>query len=110
MSYNVHNLIHIPDDYMNLGVLDAMSVRAGFKPLVQIGRHANNLNASYPKVTEQCSKISKSKCSHLDFPGECVKVYKEKGISFKPFTGKCSDSFVLLKDGSSYWPNFSYSL
>ena len=76
------------------------SVRAGFKPLVQIGKHVNNLNASYPKVTEQCSKISKSKCSHLDFPGECVKVYREKGISFKPFTGKCSDSFVLLKDGS----------
>ena len=27
-------------------------------------------------------------------------LHREKEISFKPFTGKCSDSFVLLKDGS----------
>ena len=65
------------------------SVRAGFKPLIQIGKHVNNLNASYPKVAEQCSKISKSKCSHLDFSRRvCEGIQGKKEFSSKQFTEK----------------------
>ena len=63
MSYNVHILIHTPNGYMNYGVLDGTAVfdfesylgceiknsaRARFKPLLQIGKHVNNFNASCP--------------------------------------------------------------
>ena len=59
LSYNVHSLIHLPDDYERFGNLENISaypfenflgndikgcLRAGYKPLSQIAKHVNKIN------------------------------------------------------------------
>ena len=62
LSYNMHCVQHLPEDYMSYGNLDNVSafkfesylgthikgaVRAGYKPLQQIKRHIVNVNATF---------------------------------------------------------------
>ena len=73
VSYNVHSLIHLPDDYCNFGPLDNVScfpfenylgvyikgrLTGHNKPLEQICRHVNNEN----------SKFSVNNLDHQDTP------------------------------------------
>ena len=87
VCYNIHNLIHLPDDYLNYGALDKISafsfesylgahikgaVRAGFKPLIQIGDHVAHINRDIskpPQLTSSCS-IQIKECRH-EIPGIC---------------------------------------
>ena len=114
ISYNVHNLMHIPDDYLNYGVLDDISafdfenylvcevknsVRAGFKPLVQIGKHVTRKNSVIPEKHASLSSVLNSKCDHDESGNECLKVLRENGMVLKPSIKKCADSFVMMKNG-----------
>ena len=117
ISYNVHSLLHIPDDYLNYGVLDECSafdfenylgceiknsVRAGYKPLNQIGKHVNKLNALGERKMEMEPQLKIMKCNHddVDVAGECVKVLREKQFILKPSNAtKYADSFIVTKSG-----------
>ena len=93
VSYNVHNLIHLHDDYYNFGNLNNISAfpfesflgtqikgiaMGGFKPLQQISQHVTKLNLEVDQVD-----VSKSvqayghikECIH-DMPGNCFKSLK----------------------------------
>lgn len=90
VSYNVHNLIHLHQDYKEYGNLNLVStfpfesflgtqikgsVTAGFKPLQQLSHHLGQFNVKVPEVhvsnyTEAYRRIKN--CQH-QYPGDCYK-------------------------------------
>ena len=114
LSYNVHNLVHIPDDYLHYGVLDKLSafqfesflgshikgaVRGGYKPLMQVGKHIQVENENIVAPLEKSTYFTKKKqCDH-DYDGECLKIITHKETVLKPNFISKSDCYVQLKNG-----------
>ena len=115
VTYNVHNLIHLTDDYVKFGPLIQVSafqyesylgsqikgsVRAGFKPLKQIAPHIDRLNSKSSKLNlPDCNIKKSSQCEHSNFRGTCLKKVEFMSTVFRPDNGTSRDSFVRLKDG-----------
>ena len=117
ICYNVHSLIHLPDDYLKFGNLSKITafpfesylgahikgaVRAGFKPLQQIGSHICQINQSPSKPIENHAlptKIIKN-CIHENIEGICYKNLSIGNIIFKTDNAGSNDSYVLLPDNS----------
>ena len=116
-SYNVHCLVHTPDDYDNFGPPNLVScfsfesylgsqiksaVRAGFQPLKQIASHIQRENANVYKVACELNAITakpfRNNCSH-DSHGKCIKKIQLGKIIFKSKETSMADSVVLLKSG-----------
>ena len=114
--YNVHCATHLCEDYRNFGMLNKISafgfesylganikgaVRAGFKPLNQIGEHVSKLNCKYyvPKILNSMSSIKKKTCNH-DLHGKCYKKICQNNMILKPNNISERDSYILLKNGS----------
>ena len=118
MSYNVHVLTHLPDDYVKFGNLNRVScfkyesflgkqikgcVKSGFKPVQQIAKHINTLNHK----TSICTSLSPSTrnisitntCSS-NTQGVCFKkLVSESGLTFRCNSYKLKDSCIKLADG-----------
>ena len=72
VSYNVHSVIHIVDDYWHFGSLEDInafvfesylgllknSVRSGYKPLQQVARHAHHYNRMCTFITNSINQRS----------------------------------------------------
>lgn len=119
LSYNVHALTHLPDDYINFGNLNKIScfkyesflgkhikgcVKSGFKPVKQIANHIRNINASHVssvKSNEKSNTVSiKNKTCTSDENQNCFrKLHCESGFTFRIRSHKLKDSCVKLKDG-----------
>lgn len=116
VCYNVHCLIHLPQDYVkfgNLGVISAFcfenylgshvkgAVRAGYKPLSQIASHISNLNKkSIDKEKLPAYSFSKkiSNCNH-GINGQCFKKIHVASITFKVESLGQNDCYVMLPSG-----------
>ena len=112
VSYNVHNLYHLCDDYNNYGPLDKISafsfesylgsniksaVRSGFKPLIQIAKHVEDLNSNteFTQFGSSHSSVKYSKfCSHANERGKCIKSLKIDRMTLKPASN--ADSFIMM--------------
>lgn len=116
ISYNVHNLVHLTDDYRNYGNLNKItafpfesflgsnvkgSVRAGFKPLNQIAEHIERKNANIipPHIVGPCVTIKNKKCKH-NLHGNCFQKLVIDHITLRPSEFSLSDAHILLKNGN----------
>jgi len=117
ISYNVHSLVHLPEDYANHGSLNNVNafkfesylgsnikgaVRAGYKPLQQIKRHIINVNN---RIVSSKTKSRKDFTVHRLYRNEHgLKHYKKLkfGLSFTVIKGEieCRDNAVKLNDGT----------
>ena len=120
ISYNVHCLTHLTEDYLKYGNLQNVSafpfesflgihvkgaVRSGYKPLQQIHSHIhkNNLNIVRNDVQEKPSQ-KKKQCS-CNIEGHCFKKYsvvRKKAnyiLKSKCDTDRIADSCIQLKNG-----------
>lgn len=117
ISYNVHSLIHLVDDYKNFGNLENVScfkyenylgqhikasVRAGFKPLHQISEHIDRMNSTTVRTHAPTSqnlavRVKSKDCSLNDLPGECYAkiLFKHFVINIK----QDKDSWIKTKIG-----------
>lgn len=117
MSYNVHNLLHLIDDYKQFGNLNNISafpyesylgghikgaVRAGFKPLHQIAVHISSTNITMQQAevvhVENIVKHS-IKCNHVPQFEKCYKKISISKFIIKPSCLSISDCCVQLKTG-----------
>ena len=73
VSYNIHSLLHLPEDYLNFGNLEKISafpfesflgkhikavVKSGYKPLQQISKHIMYINEDIPKIIQESIQTS----------------------------------------------------
>jgi len=112
ISYNVHTLIHIPDDYVKHGNLEKIScfqfesflgnhikgiAHSGFKPLNQIAshiRHQNKLQKDGTRLPEGPSGISKKVYSK-----QFYKRYSSNNFTIKCNTAINRDNGLKLNNG-----------
>ena len=108
ISYNVHSLIHLPDDYKKYGNLEHIScynfesylgthikgaVRSGFKPLNQIITHVNNVNDKIE--SNETFPLFVRKHHH-----NSCKIYLNRNSKIVPGSLGNRDNVVQLTDGS----------
>jgi len=121
VSYNVHSLIHIADDYRKYGNLENISafpfesylgsqikasVRSGFQPLKQIATHIITQNER--SITDKIAQINmtvsgKRKCNHESFHKDQCVCYTSLNYIHKLKTvldDNIANSCVQLTDGS----------
>ena len=105
--------MHLPEVYQEFGIIDNVSafnfesylgseikssVRAGFKPLVQVGHHVSRLNNIVPNKCFQKETFNQT-CHHENVPGACIrKLMLKKFILTSSSRESCNDSFVLLEN------------
>jgi hypothetical protein len=117
ISYNIHSLLHLPDDYILFGNLENISafpfesylgthikrsVRSGFKPLHQIARHviAHNLVEVAPKLETYPVLMRKIKNVSNDDVQHFLKVtIKDKVVVGIGGLGS-RDNNILFSDGT----------
>ena len=112
LSYNVHSLIHLPDDYEVAGNLNEISafsfesylgseiknaVRAGYKPLAQIAKHVNYTNSLLDNSSLEQYPDKTSKCTTYVNGGSCLKILKRKNFTLR--VGYDADCYIMLKSG-----------
>jgi len=115
MSYNVHGLLHISDDYKHFGALDNISafpfenylkslkkmVRKHDKPLQQIVKRFNERNQIQGNISKKINEFPYLKSIHTEGPllqninGLQYKKLYLKNITIK--VDKIADSFFLTK-------------
>ena len=116
ISYNIHNLIHLPDDVMNYGYLDNFSsfpfenklqkmknlVRRGGKPLEQIVRRMREVDAHHSRVKGSIVVNRLTSLSGYHHSGpliyECRLADQFKKMQYCRWTNKVPDNCVLISD------------
>ena len=113
LSYNVHSIQHLTEDYQMYGNLEKISafkfesylgtnikgaVRAGFKPLQQITRHVNNLNHKILTPKQDVFTLHKKDQNNASGVVSYKKLYY-KSIFFVTKSG-VRDNVIKLKDNS----------
>ena len=117
LSYNVHNLIHLADDVLNFGPLDAFSafpfenhlqsikrlLRKHDKPLPQVIRRIQEIEKNSLQETNKESGVTVLKKTHTNRPflnscnGKQFKILSYKSWTLK--TDNAADRYVILNDG-----------
>ena len=117
VSYNIHNMIHLADDYETYGNLEYISsfpfesylgseikgcIRSGYKPLQQIASYIDRSNRNIPPIpTMTITLLSpvKKRCSH-EMEGSCYrKVKLANGTILSVDSKNTRDSCIQLKTG-----------
>ena len=112
ISSNVHNLVHLCDDYAKYGNLENISafpfesflgriknsVRSGFKPLNQVAKFVHLQNSLSPADEE--SKLGEKVTSSECIQDLNVTIVKKLNVRNFTLTAKGNDKFLLLKNGN----------
>ena len=113
ISYNVHSLEHICDDYSRYGNLNRISafpfesflgthikgaVRSGYKPLNQVAEHISSVNINFCSEPKEATISLKNK--FISNEGKaCFKCISFSFTSLKAEKFSQNDCYILLKNG-----------
>jgi hypothetical protein len=115
ISYNVHNLIHLPSDYKRYKNLENISafpfesylgclkacLRSGFKPLKQIEKYVTIKNMrNFNPASKNIECVGSVESDSNEELKMCLKKTKINGIVFKSCSVPSHDNCVILQDGA----------
>jgi len=117
LTYNVHSLIHLPDDFKRFGSLDYVScfpfesylgllkecVHSGYKPLSQVATHAHHMNENLLNMIKMqkdlsakiiCMILMMNAISHQLYRG---RISKNTGQHYYPMTALLFPILLLIQ-------------